>query len=81
VAFSSFSDFIHMGGHGVYVWLSYSVGVAVLLYNLLWPRMHKSAIYKKLAQQFKRESRNSRENMNSKAVIDGPENMNNAESS
>ncbi len=33
--FTSFSDFIAMGGHGFYVWLSYSVS-AVLFFVLIY---------------------------------------------
>jgi heme exporter protein D len=29
------SGFLAMGGHGLYVWLSYGAGVAVVAYNVL----------------------------------------------
>lgn len=28
--FSSFAEFVNMGGHGFYVWLSYGVSIALL---------------------------------------------------
>jgi heme exporter protein D len=55
MAFSSISDFIHMGGHGFYVWLAYSAGAIVLIYNYVVPRMHKLVVLKKISQQIKRE--------------------------
>ena len=33
--FDSFHDFITMGGHGLYVWLSYGI-FAVILICLIW---------------------------------------------
>lgn len=56
MAFSSFSEFVNMGGHGLYVWLAYGVGAIVLLCNLVLPKLHSTAIKRKLSQQFKRES-------------------------
>ena len=56
MAFSSFSDFVHMGGHGLYVWMAYGAGAIILIYNLAGPGMRKSTVIKKLSQQFKREN-------------------------
>ena len=32
--FDSFSDFLAMGGHGLYVWLAYAAGVMVVAVNV-----------------------------------------------
>ena len=32
---ASIAEFLAMGGHGLYVWLSYGAALAVVLYNLL----------------------------------------------
>ena len=37
MSFESFQSFLEMGGHGVYVWWSYAVGLGVLGYNLFRP--------------------------------------------
>ncbi|MCB1692991.1 MAG: heme exporter protein CcmD [Pseudomonadales bacterium] len=37
MSFSSFSDFVHMGGQGPFVWSAYGLTVVVLVYNLVWP--------------------------------------------
>jgi heme exporter protein D len=37
MSFESFQAFLEMGGHGVYVWWSYAIGLGVLGYNLFRP--------------------------------------------
>ncbi len=32
--FDSFSEFVAMGNHGLYVWLSYGIFLAVILWNV-----------------------------------------------
>ena len=45
--FSSFSDFIHMGGYGAYVWPAFGIGLAILLANIIIPACQ----HRKLLQQ------------------------------
>ena len=35
MSFDSLSDFLAMGGHGLYVWLSYGAALVVVLANVL----------------------------------------------
>lgn len=56
MAFSSLSEFIHMDGHGVYVWMAYGVGAIILGYNIVGPIVQKATVLKKLSQQAKREN-------------------------
>ena len=52
--FESFSDFVDMGGHGLYVWLAYSIGLVVILFNVVSPILHKRkfiAAYKRRLQR------------------------------
>jgi len=37
VSFESFSDFLYMGGHALYVWVSYALGVVVIVANVVAP--------------------------------------------
>jgi heme exporter protein D len=37
VSFESFGDFLAMDGHGLYVWLSYGLTLAVVVVNVLAP--------------------------------------------
>ena len=43
MSFDSFSAFLSMGGHGLYVWLAYGITAIVLLANLLWPGRVRAA--------------------------------------
>ncbi len=51
--FESFADFLAMGTHGLYVWTAYGVGAAVLVFNLVSPRLMR----KKLVADHKRRLR------------------------
>lgn len=52
--FSSFSDFITMGGYGVYVWSSYAFFSIVVAYNLIQPKLAQKKFFKQQAAQIKR---------------------------
>ncbi|NYT46476.1 MAG: heme exporter protein CcmD [Candidatus Methanofishera endochildressiae] len=32
--FSSFTEFLQMGTHGLYVWLSYGIALVIFIYNI-----------------------------------------------
>ncbi|MEJ2043212.1 MAG: heme exporter protein CcmD [Reinekea sp.] len=53
MAFESVADFLAMGGHGLYVWLSYGIAGAVFIYNLFSPRLMR----RRLIQDMKRRQR------------------------
>jgi heme exporter protein D len=55
MAFSSFSDFIDMGGHGFYVWLAFLVSILLLIYLLYWPIFKSRRSLAEISQQLKRE--------------------------
>lgn len=57
--FESVSAFFQMGGHGLYVWLAYGVGVAFILYNLIAPRLQHRQIRAQIARQISREEENN----------------------
>ena len=56
--FDSFSDFLAMGRHGLYVWLCYGIFFVVLVANILAPVMKR----KKLIQQQSRLQRREKNN-------------------
>jgi len=56
--FDSFSDFLAMGRHGLYVWLCYGIFFVVLVANILAPMMKR----KKLIQQQSRLQRREKNN-------------------
>lgn len=55
--FSSLSEFINMGGQGLYVWSSYGISVLVLAANVLFPLLRKRSLSKEIQQSMKREAK------------------------
>ncbi len=54
--FESFSEFLNMGGHGLYVWLSYALGIAIIIANLILPVFKRKELLKNLARRLRREN-------------------------
>ncbi len=46
MGFESFTDFLAMGGHGLYVWLSYAIALVVVALNLMAPLRTKNRFIK-----------------------------------
>ena len=40
--FESMEEFISMGGHGFYVWLSYGIGISILIWNIASMRLKRA---------------------------------------
>ncbi|MEH6823967.1 MAG: heme exporter protein CcmD [Motiliproteus sp.] len=55
--FNSFADFIAMGGHGLYVWLAYSIALVVIVFNVLSPILRKRQFIAEYKRRLKREQR------------------------
>ncbi|NOT85585.1 MAG: heme exporter protein CcmD [Methylococcaceae bacterium] len=55
--FNSFSEFLDMGGHALYVWLSYAITLGIFILNLLSLWFKKRAFFKLAKRQTKREQR------------------------
>ncbi|MDX2352830.1 heme exporter protein CcmD [Stutzerimonas xanthomarina] len=53
--FSSFSEFIAMGNHGLYVWTSYGISLAVLGLNVALPMMARRRYLQDEARRLRRE--------------------------
>lgn len=51
--FESIADFIAMNGHGPYVWASYAITFAVLIFLLVSPLLQKKAFVKQQIKQRK----------------------------
>jgi heme exporter protein D len=45
----SISEFLHMGGYGLYVWGSYGLTVVVLYLNYILPVRNEQRLIKKLS--------------------------------
>lgn len=61
VSFDNFTDFVTMGGHGVFVWSCYGIVIAALLVNVLQPilatRKFRIAQQDAMRQQSQQSSR------------------------
>ena len=55
--FQSWSDLIHMGGYGFYVWLSYVLSFIAIVALIIQSLMGKSAVLKSVKREQQRESR------------------------
>jgi|TARA_Y100000589_G_scaffold66495_1_gene58075 heme exporter protein D len=55
VNFSSFAEFVAMGNHGVYVWTSYGISLAVLLLNVALPLLARRRHLQEEARRLRRE--------------------------
>lgn len=51
--FDSIADFIAMNGHGPYVWASYVITFAILIFLLVSPLLQKKAFVKQQIKQQK----------------------------
>lgn len=58
MSFESFADFLAMGGHGLYVWLSYAIALTVIVINVVNPLVQKRQIFTEQARRLRREKQN-----------------------
>lgn len=54
MSFASAAEFFAMGGHGLYVWLSYAVSLLVVLGNVLTMRRQRRRAIRELAAEQQR---------------------------
>lgn len=55
MAFESAADFFAMGGHALYVWLSYAIAGAVILFNVVSPVLIKRHLIQEMKRRLRRE--------------------------
>lgn len=53
--FNSVSEFLAMGGHGLYVWLSYGLGLVVIIANLILPKLSRNRLLAEQKRRLRRE--------------------------
>jgi heme exporter protein D len=56
MSFESFSDFLAMGKHGLYVWSAYGICFTVLAINVLAPVIARRRYLQQEARRLRRES-------------------------
>ncbi|WP_110947904.1 heme exporter protein CcmD [Pseudomonas bohemica] len=54
--FESFSDFLAMGKHGLFVWSAYGICLAVLAINIASPLLARRRYLQQEARRLRRES-------------------------
>ena len=57
--FASFTDFLQMGKHGLYVWLSYGIGVFIMLYNVFSAYWDRKQFFNEAKRHLKRERKSA----------------------
>ncbi|MFJ7883162.1 heme exporter protein CcmD [Pseudomonas sp. NPDC096917] len=55
MSFASFSDFVAMGHHGLYVWSAYGICLAVLALNVALPLAARRRYLQQEARRLRRE--------------------------
>ena len=53
--FTSLESFLNMGGHGLYVWLSYGIGLLVFIIAFVSPILKRKHIIQELSQLQRRQ--------------------------
>lgn len=56
IQFSSFSEFVQMGTHGIYVWSAYGVTLIVLAFNVVAPVLRRRELMRELKRDITREA-------------------------
>ena len=56
MSFDSLSEFFAMGGHGLYVWLSYGAALLVVFFNTAWVRFARRRYLREAADRTQRYS-------------------------
>ncbi|MCA6063960.1 heme exporter protein CcmD [Thalassolituus marinus] len=57
--FNSFAEFLAMGNHGFYVWLSYGLSAVVIAWNVVQPVLRRRRLIKEQAQRLRREKKHA----------------------
>ncbi|AUO24782.1 MULTISPECIES: heme exporter protein CcmD [unclassified Pseudomonas] len=56
MSFNSFSDFLAMGHHALYVWTAYGICLAVLAFNVAAPILARKRYLQQEARRLRRET-------------------------
>ena len=55
--FDSLTSFLEMGGHALYVWLSYGIAAFIVAVNFISPMLTRKKIIKDIERQLRREQK------------------------
>lgn len=54
--FDNLQDFLHMSGHGPYVWSAYAISIAVMLWLVISPMRRRRQLLADVLRQQRREA-------------------------
>ncbi len=52
---SQISEFLYMGGYAFYIWVSYGLGLVVLVLNTILPMRHEKQIIRSIKKRQEQE--------------------------
>lgn len=56
MSFSSLEEFLAMGGHGLYVWLSYGAGLIIVVFNVIAARVKQRRAFQMVRDRQRRRA-------------------------
>ena len=59
MSFTSWHDFLYMGGHYLFVWSSYGIGVLAVVFTLMRPLRARRRYFAEQSQRLRRQSSSS----------------------
>ncbi|HEX7034997.1 MAG TPA: heme exporter protein CcmD [Pseudomonadales bacterium] len=59
MSFDSLQEFLAMGGHGLYVWLSYGAAAIIVAYNVVSVRVAERRFFENARARERRQTRGS----------------------
>jgi heme exporter protein D len=66
MSFATLGDFIDMGGHGLYVWVSWGIALLVIAWNVIAPIARRKTLVQRLCRSLKRDQNLNREGRDSR---------------
>ncbi len=61
MSFDGLGEFLRMGGHALYVWLSYALAAAVVIYNIVAPKWRRRRFLAEQRGRLRRARRDLRD--------------------
>lgn len=52
---NTITNFFHMGGYGIYIWISYAMGLLVIALNLLLPLWQHQKLIKTISKKIQQQ--------------------------
>lgn len=73
--FDSFSEFLAMDGHGLYVWLAYGAFLILIIWNLIAPKLRRRQVLDSVVRYWRREDAKNRKAQSDEAPLSDTDNL------